>query len=63
MAHNALIKEWFITAYTWRRPNVSCWGIQSASAYLYLAAASQGTRCVIVWGCEIFCHEGVLIYP
>lgn len=60
MPCNALIKEWCVTACTQRRPNLRCWGIQCASAYLYLAAASQGTCCVIVWGCEIFCHEGAL---
>lgn len=58
MTCNALIKEWFIAAYMWRRPNLKCWGMQSASAYLYLAAASQGTCCEIVRGCEILCHEG-----
>lgn len=58
MPCNAFIKEWCITAYTWRSANIRCWGIESASAYLYLAAASQGTPCVIVWGYEIFCHEG-----
>lgn len=58
MPCSALIKEWCITAHMWRRPNMRYWGIQSASACPYLAAASQGTRCVIVWGCEIFCHEG-----
>lgn len=40
MPCNALIKEWCVTAYMWRRPNLRYWGIQSASAYLCLAAAN-----------------------